>query len=65
MQQNIEPVLLASAQIAVELYEKEEGSKYLVAFSRKAGSNLAFQKVYEDLQQEFVEEVGKKLEEME
>jgi hypothetical protein len=35
-------VVLASALIAVELHEIEEGSKYLVAFTRKAGSNLAF-----------------------
>ena len=51
--------------IAVELHELEEGSKYLISFTRKAGSNLAHQKIYEELHKEFTETVEKNLAEME
>lgn len=52
---NTEPVVLASAQIAVELHEIEDGSKYLVSFTRKAGSNLAFHNTYDKMHQQFSE----------
>ena len=46
VEQDIAPVVLASAFIAVELHELEENSKYLISFNRKAGSNMAHQKIY-------------------
>ena len=58
-------MVLATALIAVELHELEEGSKYLISFTRKAGSNLAFQKVYEGMHKEFEEQVDKNMAEME
>jgi len=54
VQQSIEPVVLASAQIAVELHEIKDGEQYVVSFTRKAGSNMAFQKVYDDLHENFI-----------
>ena len=57
--------MLATALVSVELHELEEGSKYLVSFNRKAGSNLAFQKVYEDLHKDFNEQVEKNMAENE
>jgi len=57
--------VLATALISVELHELEEGSKYLVSFNRKAGSNLAYQKMYDELHKEFTETVGKEMEELE
>lgn len=56
---NTEPVVLATAQIAVELHEIEDGSKYLVSFTRKAGSNLAFHNTYDKMHQQFSELVDK------
>ena len=57
--------MLATALIGVELHELEEGSKYLISFTRKAGSNLAHQKIFDELQKEFTDTVGKEMEELE
>ena len=52
-----EPRVVATAQVAVEIHEIEEGSKYLVSCTRKAGSNMAFMKTFDSLQQKFSEEI--------
>lgn len=57
--------MLATALIAVELHELEEGSKYLISFNRKAGSNLAHQKMFDELHKEFTDTVGKEMDELE
>jgi len=54
----MDPVVLASAQVSVELHEIEDGSKYLVSFTRKSGSNIAFQNTYDTLHEQFIAKVN-------
>jgi len=49
--------VLATALVSVEIHEIEEGSKYLVSCTRKAGSNMAFMKTFDALQQKFSEDI--------
>ena len=56
-----EPQVLAKAQIDVNLHEVKQGEKYMVSFTRKEGSNIAFRKAYDEVYESFVSKVSEEM----